>query len=191
MNEPHAGFIGLPTLQEWVSHRSSTQSSSLLTNQDYNTDLHLAQCPSPLQSFTLGSGHPTKIPFYVRAFPFPTRQSGTVLANSTSVSAWKDHGKCIWEKEGVWRWSEQKKEGVALQDDYFSKNRNGEEVNFYRDCYFPFVQKWNKRIGGRKMKMVGPIPNEFAPTWPQESRPDNFVFAPHWYVPLHKAAELD
>jgi len=35
------------------------------------------------------------------------------------------------------------------------------------------------------MKLVGPIPNEFAPTWPQESRPDNFVFAPHWYVPSH------
>ena len=41
--------------------------------------------------------------------------------------------------------------------------------------------------GGKKMKMVGPIPNEFAPTWPQQSRPDNFVFAPHWYVPPHRA----
>lgn len=76
---------------------------------------------------------------------------------------------------------------MALQDDYFSKNKDGQEVNFYRDCYFPFVQKWNKRIGGKKMKMVGPIPNEFAPIWPQESRPDNFVFAPHWYVLPHSS----
>lgn len=179
MNEPHPGFIGLPTTQEWVR----SQVKQELISQNYNTDLHLGQFPSPLQSFSLGAGHPTKIPNYVRSFPFPTRKSGTVLANPTSTSAWKNT-QCIWEKEGVWRWSDQRKEGIALQDDYFSKNKDGKPVNFYEDFYFPFVQKWNERIGHKGMKMVGPIPNEFCPTWPESKRPSNFVFAPHWYIPF-------
>jgi hypothetical protein len=114
-----------------------------------------------------------------------------VLANPTSTPAWKKKD-CIWEREGVWRWSEQRKEGIALQDDYFSKNQNGDKIDFYRDCYFPLVEKWNKRIGGKKMKMVAPIPNEFCPTWPRSSRPDNFVYAPHWYIqhPCSRDSEL-
>jgi hypothetical protein len=147
--------------------------------QNYNTDLHLGQFPTPLQSLSLGAGHPTKVANYVRSFPFPTRKSGTVLANSSAASAWKN-GQCIWEREGVWRWSAQRKEGIALQDDYFAKDRKGNKVDFYNDCYFPFIEKWNKRIGGKKMRMIAPIPNEFTPPWPESSRPDHFVYSPHW-----------
>lgn len=163
------------------------QAGHKLITQNYNTDLHLGQFPSPLQGFSLGAGHPTKIPHYTRSFPFPTRKTSTVLANKAEASAWKDK-QCIWEREGVWRWSEQRKEGIALQDDYFSKNRNGKKVNFYQDCYFPFIVKWNERIGqtkgGSKMRMVGPVPNEFCPEWPESSRPGNLVYSPHWYIPI-------
>jgi hypothetical protein len=85
----------------------------------------------------------------------------------------------------VWRWSEQKKTAVALQEDYFSKDRKGRKVDFYQDFYFPFVSKWEevleKRQGkGRGMRLVEAVPNEFCPDWPVEARPRNFVYAPHW-----------
>ncbi|WVR08558.1 hypothetical protein IAU60_005613 [Kwoniella sp. DSM 27419] len=172
LNEPHAGFIGLPSIHEW----------------NYNTDLHLGQFPSPLQSFSMGAGHPTpKVPVYTRSFPFPTRATSTVTGNPEGASAWGTKS-CPWEKEGVWRWSDAKKQAVALQEDYFTKNRRGEKVDFYQDFYYPFVKKWEQVIATRSkgkeakmMRMVEAIPNEFCPEWDEEDRPNNMVYAPHWY----------
>ncbi|WWC65076.1 uncharacterized protein I303_107690 [Kwoniella dejecticola CBS 10117] len=165
MNEPHPGYIGLPSIHEW----------------NYNTDLHLGQFPSPLQSFSMGAGHPTTIPIYKRSFPFPTRISKYTTANPEGASAWSKK-ECIWEREGIWRWSDKKGKAVALQEDYFTKDRKGKKVDFYQDFYFPFVQKWNKVISDKKsMRMVETIPNEYCPEWEEEIRPDNFVYAPHWY----------
>ncbi|WWD20684.1 hypothetical protein CI109_105160 [Kwoniella shandongensis] len=177
MNEPHPGFIGLPSIHEW----------------NYNTDLHLGEFPSPLQSFSMGAGHPTpKVPVYTRSFPFPTRISSHTTGNTTSASAWAS-GSCPWEKEGVWRWSEAKGQAVALQEDYFTKSkRKGEKVDFYKDHYFPFVKKWEEVVqrasskgkalaGGLKARMVEAVPNEYCPEWEESSRPINMVYAPHWY----------
>ncbi|ODO10633.1 hypothetical protein I350_01230 [Cryptococcus amylolentus CBS 6273] len=172
LNEPHPGFIGLSTIHEW----------------DYNTDLHLGQFPSPLQSFSMGAGHPTpKVPIYVRTFPFPTKISKYITANPEGASAWSKK-ECVWEKEGVWRWSEVKKEATPLQEDYFSKDRAGKKIDFYQDFYFPFINRWEavvskntQRTRGLKARMVEPLPNEFCPEWAEESRPQNMVYVPHWY----------
>ncbi|KAK4685812.1 hypothetical protein P7C73_g4320, partial [Tremellales sp. Uapishka_1] len=163
MNEPHPGFIGLPSIHEW----------------NYNTDLHLGPFPSPLEAISLGSGHPTLVANYVRTFPFPTRVSGKTLANPTGVSVWK--AGCPWEKAGVWKWSKQKGKAVALKEDYFKLDKGG----FYADFYFPFVGRWKemmeeKGMGG-KCQFVEVLPNEYCPAWPEVARPSNFVFAPHWY----------
>ncbi|OCF33707.1 cytoplasmic protein [Kwoniella heveanensis BCC8398] len=170
MNEPHAGFIGLPSIHEW----------------NYNTDLHLGQFPSPLQSFSMGAGHPTpSVPMYTRSFPFPTRVTSYTTANETGASAWGGKA-CPWEKEGVWRWSDAKKQAVALQEDYFAKDRKGKKVDFYEDFYYPFVRKWEDVVESRAkgkalMRMVEAIPNEYCPEWDEEDRPKNMVYAPHWY----------
>ena len=72
-----------------------------------------------------------------------------------------------------------------MQEDYFTKDQKGRKIDFYQDFYFPFVNRWEKvlqesqRAKG-KAKMVGPLPNELCPDWPESSRPDEFVFAPHW-----------
>jgi hypothetical protein len=75
---------------------------------------------------------------------------------------------------------------VALQEDYFTKDRQGNKVDFYKDCFLPFVKRWDQAIEKTKMKgkmrMVAPVPNEYCPEWPVEQRPKNFVYAPHWYV---------
>ncbi|WRT70672.1 uncharacterized protein IL334_007670 [Kwoniella shivajii] len=178
MNEPHPGYIGLSSIHEW----------------NYNTDLHLGTFPSPLQSFSMGSGHPTSgVPVYTRTFPFPTKISSYTTANPEGVSAWNKHS-CPWEKEGVWRWSQAKSSAIALQEDYFTKNRKGEKIDFYNDFYFPFVQKWEQVLnqhqsskatsnGKQKevMRMVETIPNEYCPTWDEDKRPSNMVYTPHWY----------
>lgn len=191
LNEPHPGFIGLPTIHEW----------------NYNTDLHLGQFPSPLQSFSMGSGRPTPgVPIYKRTFPFPTKISKYITANPTGACVWrKDTGnedekedgvdsRCIWEREGVWKWSTKKDRPVALQEDYFTKDRSGRKVNWYDDCYFPFVKRWEESVaksplgkgkygkGKEKMRMVEALPNEYCPTWPEDQRPKNMVYAPHWCV---------
>ena len=83
----------------------------------------------------------------------------------------------------MWRWSDQKKTAIALQEDYFTKDRQGKKIEFYRDFYFPFVRKWEEVIAKRqpgKFRMVEAVPNEFCPDWEEESRPANFVYAPHW-----------
>jgi len=153
--------------------------------QNYNTDLHLGDFPSPLEGFSLGSGHPTKVPHYTRSFPFPTKVSKHVTANTTSTSAWIT--PCPWEAAGVWRWSEQKSRPVGLQEDYFTKNASGRKVDFYQDFYWPFVKRWEAVVGAKAkskkselMRMVEAVPNEFCPDWPQDARPENLVYAPHW-----------
>ena len=187
LNEPHPGFIGLPTLQGWVS-RTDLGLLNLVdfdVLQDYNTDLHLGDYPSPYQAMCMGAGHPTPgVPHYSRSFPYPTRRSRRVVGNPTSTSAWTT--PCPWEAEGVWRWSNEKKKPFVLQENYFVKGPKGRPVDFYQDHYWPFVRRWQAMVdrklekGKGKMRMLEAIPNQFCPEWPEDARPDNFVYAPHW-----------
>jgi hypothetical protein len=127
LNEPHPGYLTVPSLHGW----------------NYNVDLHLSHTPSALQSFALGAGHPTRIPNYTRSWPFPTRHTSDVLVNPDGRCVWRKdgptRGRCIWEMMGVWGWDEGKKEPVVLREHYFSKLDNGREIDFYKDAYFPFV----------------------------------------------------
>ncbi|KAF7968161.1 hypothetical protein HWV62_31746 [Athelia sp. TMB] len=174
MNEPHRGYIDVPSLHGW----------------DYNTDLHLAYVPSPFQSFMLGAGHPTEIPFWTRSFPFPTRQTSHGIQNKEGRKVWRadgpTEGKCIWEMHGVWAWDKQKNEGVVLRESYFSKDPiSGRKIDWYTDFYYPFLKRWTERIRkvspSDKLVFVEPIPNEFCPPSWTKNKLSNMVFAPHWY----------
>lgn len=137
MNEPHRGYVSIPSLHEF----------------DYTTDLHLHDTPNALQSFALGAGHAVPIPHYVRSWPWPTRVGKTVLRNqegapllapflisfsdncsSVGVKAWRadgpTKGQCVWEMHGVWGWDKSKKEGVPLREGYFKKHpETGKDVS--------------------------------------------------------------
>lgn len=83
----------------------------------------------------------------------------------------------------MWSWSTDRKKAIALREDYFTKNAKGEPVSFYNDFYYPFIRRWEKLVATkapRKARLLEPVPNEYAPVWPEESRPKNFVYAPHW-----------
>jgi len=87
----------------------------------------LNQLPaSAFQSFMLGAGHPTLVPFWSRSFPMPTRLTSHSLLNPNGRKAWREdgptRGKCLWEIHNVWGWDSKKKEGVVLRENYFVKD---------------------------------------------------------------------
>lgn len=65
MNEPHRGYISIPSLHEF----------------NYTTDLHLHDTPNALQSFALGAGCAVRIPHYIRSWPWPTCVGKNIVRN--------------------------------------------------------------------------------------------------------------
>ena len=127
MNEPHRGYIDLPSLHEF----------------DYKTDLHLSHVrayrphrsdplrthpslASAFQSFMLASGYPTSVGYWTRSFPLPTRRTTHNILNPMGRKAWRQDGptggKCVWEMHGVWGYDLVRKEGVVLRENYFVKH---------------------------------------------------------------------
>lgn len=203
LNEPHRGLVNLHDFHGW----------------NYDTDLHIGHYPSFAQALALGSGYAQEVKFYVKSWPFPTRVSHKSVVDPKGRSAWLPlHGKsaeaqhgmgqCVWRAHGVWEWDEQKKAPVVLNKEYFEidhrPGREGNKIEWYRDCYAPFLKKFSDRVSrksSRQMSFVEPIPNEFIPPWPAKlsetketpkqkyavqtvintPRPANFVYAPHFY----------
>ncbi|KAJ9114765.1 hypothetical protein QFC22_005641 [Naganishia vaughanmartiniae] len=176
-NEPHAGYIGMPTLHAF----------------DYYTEAHLGPAPSPVQGFALGAGHPVDIPVYTRSWPFPSRWTRSVVLNSAKESVWlpatdgtSAPGECVWAREDVWAWDEDRQRPTVLKEGYFSRfptrpkgwqegigasekslEEVGRKVEFYRDFYWPFVGRWqelvNRTAGKGKMVHVETVPNQVRP----------------------------
>ncbi|KAJ3515852.1 hypothetical protein NLJ89_g1495 [Agrocybe chaxingu] len=175
MNEPHRGYISVPSLHAF----------------DYNTDLHLSHVPSAFESFQLGAGHPTEVATWTRSFPIPTKHTSHTLLNISKTKAWHPdgptQGRCLWEYHDVWRWNTTTDKAVVLRENYFRQRPdNGKKINWYTDFYYPFAVKWSERVrkasSPSKLIFLEPIPNEFCPeSWTKERRPANMVFAPHWY----------
>ncbi|KIJ34283.1 glycoside hydrolase family 5 protein [Sphaerobolus stellatus SS14] len=176
LNEPHPGYINLPSLYEF----------------DYNTELHLGAIPSALTGFTLGAGHSATVPFWSRSYPMPSKLTHQVTINQEGKKVWREDGptkgQCLWEMHGVWGWDNDKNQGIALKENYFKKHpETGNKVDWYTDFYFPFLKRWEERIravSGVKDKIlfVEAIPNEFCPrSWTEEHQLKNMVYAPHWY----------
>ncbi|CAG8699606.1 86_t:CDS:2 [Acaulospora morrowiae] len=168
MNEPHPGYIGLSDFNRY----------------DAGATLVFGDSPSALQSFALGDGLTQEIEVWIRSWPFPTRKHSTRLVNEEGVSAWID-GECIWKKHGVWDVDSKTGKPRVLNANYFKKHpKTGENVNFYKDFYLPFIRRYSEAIQSVKsdyLSFVEPIPNEPPPTWTSSDHHENIVYAPHWY----------
>lgn len=159
INEPHRGYVGLSDWHAWC----------------YETDLHIGHFPSALQSLALGSGYRQNIPFYVKSWPWPTRRTHYSTVDPLGKSAWlSDAGmkQCVWRAHGAWQWDERKKQPVVLADDFFARDPRPDmgkrRIEWYRDCYAPFIQKFIQRLRQRHRHILcflEPIPNEFMPPW--------------------------
>ncbi|EKM57344.1 glycoside hydrolase family 5 protein [Phanerochaete carnosa HHB-10118-sp] len=178
MNEPHRGYVELQSMQGF----------------DYNADLHLGPVPTPLQSFTLGAGHPTEVGVWTRSFLIPTRRTSQVILNKADRKIWYHDGptgeRCIWEMLGIWGWDCNKKEGIVPRENHFKKHSmTNAKVDWCTAFYFPFLEKWahlaHSMSNSDKMIFAEAIPNgpkQFCPTsWTPEHRPRNMVCEPHWY----------
>lgn len=154
-----------------------------------------------------------KVDFYVKSWPFPTRVSHRSLIDPKGRSAWltcdgespvdrpRGLGQCVWQAHGVWTWDEQKKSATILQRDYFDYDHRSDrhdKIEWYCDCYSPFLQKFAERVSRKQhFSFIEPIPNEFPPPllFPEDSEPKpthtllsghttaprNLVYAPHFY----------
>lgn len=152
INEPHPGYINLPTLHGWND----------------KTELHLGPAPSPLQSFAAGAGHVVPgVGVYTRSWPVPTRRTGTMTFPVTEGDpfprAWLPGVQCAWERESVWTWDREQGRPVVLKEGYFTRTADGAAVDFYRGFYWPFVRRWEGMVGREaegKMMHVEAVPNE-------------------------------
>ncbi|CAO1626125.1 unnamed protein product [Sympodiomycopsis kandeliae] len=163
-NEPHRGFIELHGWHKWC----------------YETDLHIGHYPSLLQSLALGSGYAQDVPYYVKSWPFPTKVSHHSRVDPQGRSVWSS-GKCLWRSHGAWDWDKDRGNAVVLEEDFFTKDPrpNGgtpdQKVEWYRDCYAPFVTRFSERLRRKHSNLqlwFEPIPNEFHPPWPSNDMLD-------------------
>lgn len=180
MNEPHPGYIALPSL-----HRFNE-----------TTDLHLGYMPNALQSMSLAAGLPTPVPYFSRTWPHPSKRVRDDVLNEGCVSAWLPGKKDVWLEEGVYSLPEDWKTGkVTLGpkgEGYFATHPNtGMKVDFEKDFYVPFLRSFKigiaealqDSLAGRWM-FVEPVPNLGPPAWEKGTNPpegEKVCYSPHWY----------
>ncbi|CAG8433715.1 11275_t:CDS:2 [Ambispora gerdemannii] len=168
MNEPHQGYIGLKNLDQF----------------DPITTLVFGDSPSALQSFALGDGISQEIEVWVKSWPYPTKKHTTKLLNSECERAWLDGHECVWRQHGVWDVDANGKPR-ALKHGYFLNHpQTGKKVDFYRDFYLPFINKYAEGIQSAKQDyfiFIEPLPNEMPPQYEATDHHKGIIYAPHWY----------
>lgn len=180
LNEPHPGFIGLPSLLHF----------------NENTDLHLGHMPNALQSMSLAAGIPTSVPYFSRAWPHPSKCTRYDILNQDHISAWLPGRADIWQDERVFGISSDGSAVLGLKGaSYFSHHPvTKENVDFERDFYVPFLRIFHKSIsssmtGGKagNWLFVEPVPNLGPPKWstptaePVKLVAEKICYSPHWY----------
>ncbi|PWW75721.1 Glycoside Hydrolase Family 5 protein [Tuber magnatum] len=177
MNEPHPGYIALPSL-----HRFNE-----------NTDLHLGYMPNALESMSLAAGIPTSIGYFSRSWPHPSRRSRSEVLNKECKSAWLPGRRDIWQGEGVFTIDDGKVKLGPRGDSYFTTNpRTSDRIDFEKDCYVPFLRSFMQSVGdavkgynaGRWM-FIEPVPNLGPPVWgdggAENPAEQSICYSPHWY----------
>ncbi|MCJ7734930.1 MAG: cellulase family glycosylhydrolase [Anaerolineales bacterium] len=165
MNEPVDGYIGMMDL-----------------NQRYTT-VEKGFIPTPFQSMILGSGKPLELEIWERDIRGP-RIIGREVCNPCGERVWLDGFDPIWQENGVW--SDQPGSGPELlQPGYFFKHQ-GNAVEFNRDYYIPFNNRFAKSIRKIQINAMIFVEKSFRagdPVW-QEGDARNIVYSPHWYDPI-------
>ena len=162
LNEPSAGWIGVPDLNQFAS------------------SIKIGECPSPFQSMLLGSGYPQDIEVW------EMRTSGAKLletrtVNPEKLSVWLPGRECVWKANGVWEVDSSGKPRL-LRPKHFA-NVNGHAVDFDRDYLCPFIDRYVTAIRQESPQayfFVESEPTRLPPAWCPEDV-SHIVSAPHWY----------
>lgn len=162
MNEPLSGYIG---------------------RQDLNVAtglIKLGEMPTPFQSMLLGAGIPQEVEVW-EARPTGPRRLGARLINPNGARAWREGSDCVWRQNGVWDLDSAGRP-VLLRPEHFA-TVNGRAVDFDRDYYRPFANRFAKAIRSAHPGTLIFVESEVghdSTTWGANDAQD-IVYAPHWY----------
>ncbi|GAA6062034.1 hypothetical protein JCM10212_005467 [Sporobolomyces blumeae] len=215
INEPHRGYISLHSPHQWDLTAdlaigyfpSALQGWALGNGHAVRISHYVESFPVTKPSHDVVLRPPAGESAWLKPVDNPSYRAPSPTEAIRHLRA--ETSGCLWEEHGVWRWDPAKQEPVVLKMEYFrrfdrdlviegcreieggkggrkGRRKQGEEVVWERDCYFPFVKMFGDRMTRGEnpkhwMTFVEPIPNEFAPEYPVEARPTNMVFSPHWY----------
>lgn len=162
MNEPSVGYIG------W---------------KDLNTPgglLSIGEVPTPFQSMLLGAGHSQDVPVWGLGMA-NFKRLGIRRVNEAHQRAWREGCDCVWNQNGIWDFNASGTPHL-LRPDHFT-NVNGQSVDFSRDYYRPFANRFAAAI--RKAHPEALIfleTQEDSPisAWGKDDA-HQIVYAPHWY----------
>jgi hypothetical protein len=167
--------VGYDTLNEpscgWIGWRDLTAPGG---------ELRAGHTPAPLQSMLLGAGHPQMVERWETTLLGPKRR-GRDLLNPRRLRAWAKDRECIWRTNGVWD-LDAHGEPLLVRTDHFTVV-NGRQVDFARDYYKPFANRFAREIRAAHPGTLVFV--ESAPVlprldWGAQDAPD-IVYAPHWY----------
>ena len=162
LNEPSAGWIGVPDLNQFPS------------------PFKIGASPTPFQSILLGSGYSQEVEVW-EVRPSGTKLVEKKLLNPGKQSAWLPGRECIWRASGVWDMDRTGKPHLLKPDFLF--NLNGHPVDFDRDYLRPFINRYAvaiREIVPDALIFVETEPGITPPAW-NPSETTRIVFAPHWY----------
>lgn len=149
----------------WVSIRTAFDGRRYFDAHASLTGYHT----SAIQSFVLGDGYSLKIPYWKPSFPHPTEISHYVTVNEAGERAWEDGRPCIWREHGVWEWDSKGQKPLVMRQSYFERDpRTGRRIEWYNDCWYPFLKRFRERIvAGKKERLewftfAAGIPNEVS-----------------------------
>jgi len=165
MNEPVEGYIGMKDL-----------------NQRYTT-IEKGFVPTPFQSMQLGYGIPLELEIWERGIRGP-KVIGKQILNPDSKRVWLDGFDPIWQANELWEIASSG-EPKLKRSDHFSRI-NGRQVNFNRDYYIPFNNRFAKAVREVQPSWMIFVEKGFrsdGPVWDADDA-NNIVYAPHWYDPV-------
>jgi Glycoside hydrolase family 5 C-terminal domain/Cellulase (glycosyl hydrolase family 5) len=162
LNEPSTGYIG------W---RDLRVAEGLLK---------IGDTPTPFQSMLLGAGISQSVERYALT-TWGMKRIGTRELNAQRVRVWREGFDCVWRQNGVWDFDNHGAPQL-LRPDYFAQV-GGREVDFARDYYRPFVNRFARAIhevDPDALIFIEAEPTQLPPRWtPSDAR--SIVWAPHWY----------
>ena len=165
LNEPLEGYIGLPDLERMV------------------TTIEKGAIPTPFQSMLLAAGIPQEVGIWERTLrgpgcskkscstprdSAPTGTASSPSGSGTACGASTGHGQ-----------------PRLLRPDYFAR-MNGREVDFNRDYYIPFNNRFAaaiRQVHPEAILFVEHGYREVGPAWRAGDAP-NIVYSPHFYDPI-------
>jgi hypothetical protein len=164
MNEPSAGYIGVKDMYKIPAE-----------------NLQRGIAPTVFQGMLLGSGFSQKA--WNMAL-FGLLKTGRHQLNPNHASLWLPGFTDIWKQNGVWDVGTTGKPHL-LRPAHFHQVQ-GREVEFYRDYFRPFANRYAREIRSiipDALIFVEGVPSHGELTWTGEDAPD-IVYAAHWYDDL-------